>query len=383
MTMQRLCLTLVCAAAVSGLGVSHVDLLRAHTARPSSDSPLLAGTKDEVFLAINAFMKTGGWRAKPCEEFSLSELEAVEAQVVHHAAEELNVLYTAKKDRRTLLPAVRLPRHATHSAQYNATRDGHCAYVLMQWAHHIPTEARALLEAARTVLPLMPSAGPLSSPDATYEAKVSCTSCHYQDGKLGETVQQTEQKHEVEVEGPQAPRWGGNATTMWFSSSVTMTDDATLPTWEFDYYFDAVLKASVWDHKAGQRDALCKEQPEGIPCKVIFASDGNAYAKTEKQCCKNELWSPWGAVRSEWLFTNTSYVGTSVVNNITVDQWFKQGLYDNHYYATNDSARIPVRFMEHVNGILKSWDFHVPTYNTTRLPASFFAQPEDCHVPCQ
>ena len=355
-----------------GLSVSHIDLLRAHTAKPGASSALRADSHDGVFRAINEYMVSGGWRAKACEEFSLRELEAVSTEVTKHAADELNALYSAKKDRRTLLAPTPLPLTAPHhSIAHNTTRDGHCAYILMQWAHHIPTEARHLLQKANVVLPLMPSA-PTVTEDKTYNAKVSCTSCHYYSNK----------EEEVEAADPNTPRWGGNSTLMRFEVNVNMTDISDSPDhpkWRFNYFYDANQGAAVYHHLEGQDDEVCRSGKitQGTPCAVIFANNGRAYLNSTEKCCKlGGILEHYGAVRSTWLYTESKYIGNTTVNGVVVDEWFKQGSSDNHYYVTPDQYQRPVRYMEHKNNILKQWDFNLETYKTENLvDASFFDPP--------
>eukprot|EP01061_Rhynchopus_euleeides_P045883 TRINITY_DN846_c0_g1_i11.p2 TRINITY_DN846_c0_g1~~TRINITY_DN846_c0_g1_i11.p2 ORF type:complete len:397 (+),score=156.38 TRINITY_DN846_c0_g1_i11:54-1193(+) len=378
---MRVALLLCAAAAASAMSVSHVDLLRAHTRRPGAGSPLLAETKDEVFSAINRFMHAGKWKAKACEAFTLAELEAVESAVAAHTAAELDGLYKAKGDRRALLPSAPLPRHPTHSAEHNTTRDGHCAYVLMRWAHHIPSEARELLHKAGVALPLMPASGPQETSDDTYNLKVSCTACHYLNNKESKEVAQRPRS----AAEPPIPRWGGNNETLAFQVKVNMTDISDSPDhprWQFDYYYNATQGVSVYDHLAGQDDEVCRVSvKQGEPCRILFANNGNCYIKSEKKCCHYAALK-WGAVRSEWLFTESSYSGATNVSGYAVDEWFKQGASDNHYYATANAAQLPVRYMEHKNGKLKQWDFDLSTYKTETLASDFFDVPSDCWMPC-
>jgi len=54
-------------------------------------------------------------------------------------------------------------------------------------------------------------------------------------------------------------------------------------------------------------------------------------------------------------------------------EWLEYANYDNHYYATQDASRRPVRFMEHQGaGKLKQWDF---VKYTVGAPRDLFEPP--------
>ena len=88
-------------------------------------------------------------------------------------------------------------------------------------------------------------------------------------------------------------------------------------------------------------------------------------------------------MRSDWLQNGgASYAGPTSVGDTAVDEFVKQGASDNHYYATRDAAQQPVRYMEHKNGKLKQWDFHLDTYKVGDPGQGHFAPPAGCNKRC-
>ena len=83
-------------------------------------------------------------------------------------------------------------------------------------------------------------------------------------------------------------------------------------------------------------------------CNVIYATDGWIYVEfpTDNFCCK--CTNTFGGVRYDWLQANSTYVGRTTWNGITVDQWYKignpaLGSLKNNYYATVGDQR-PIRY---------------------------------------
>ena len=377
--MTRVAASLVACLAV-GVAADQ-DMNRALSPCPGHTSKLRAHKKEEVFEKINTYMHSGGWLAKPCETFTAAELTATERAVAGHAHGRFNAVYERAGDRRarTAEGVAALPHTPA-----NTTRDGHCAYILMLWAHHIPSSARNALHTAGTVLPLMPTDGPAATSDPLYTSRVSCAAGHY--SKSQEAVPAAQDPSE-----PPRPRWGGNAQALHFSSHVNMTDisDSPLtPNWQFQYYYDAQEKASRYEHAKGNADECCRMAgwySQGMPCTVLFANDGNTYLQSTdapSKCCLSTRLSYYGAVRSEWLYTDASYVGAVTVKGVKTNEWFKQGASDNHYYATTNAAQLPVRYMEHKNGKLKQWDFDMASYNATKPSVSLFTPPAGCSATC-
>lgn len=99
---------------------------------------------------------------------------------------------------------------------------------------------------------------------------------------------------------------------------------------------------------------LLAKPPFGIndSCAVTFATDGWSYIEYPQYnwCCKCE--NKFGAIRSDWLKNDSKYVGTEIMNGVSVTHWTKQGQYLNNYYSTVDQG-LPIRFSEIKKGNLK------------------------------
>eukprot|EP00755_Sulcionema_specki_P013390 Sspe_Gene.53855::Locus_29744_Transcript_1_1_Confidence_1.000_Length_2085::g.53855::m.53855 len=234
----------------------------------------------------------------------------------------------------------------------------------MLWAHHLSTEARASITFPIPSMPREPDYHALAT-DPLYREQASCTSCHY--------VTQTPTSEGV-------PLWGG---AKMYRVEVNMTDVSDAPQhpkWSFSYYYNANLRASRYEHHEGQYDEVCGSKRYGKACTVVMASDGWTYLASGGECCKCSK-GFLGAVRSDWLADGGHYVGNTTVRGYAVQEWFKQGASDNHYYFTQPHD-LPVRYMEHKNGKLKQWDFDLTTYSTAPLPDTLFQQPSGCTARC-
>jgi hypothetical protein len=187
----------------------------------------------------------------------------------------------------------------------------------------------------------------------------------------------------VVVAAPSPPLWGG---VMAFSVRVNMTNPSPVAYWQFDYVHDGTLKAELYRHYPPQFDEMCADQPYGSDheCDVLFATDGWSYISFPAAhfCCKCE--NSFGAVRSDWLFENSTYAGQAVVDGLLCDHWQKQGQYLNNYFDTADSRQLPVRFNE-TWGVtihkLKQWDFLLDTYQPSAND-SLLQPPSHCSKRC-
>lgn len=141
------------------------------------------------------------------------------------------------------------------------------------------------------------------------------------------------------------PNWGGNPR---YTVKVKMLNDDPAVVWNFTYFYDWSLKSERYEHQAPQQDEMCmlpdtSFDKGGIPCTITFATDGWSYIAfpTKNFCCKCS--KSFGAVRYDWLQTNSSYQGIETVDGRSVTHWTKMGQYLNHYYSTVD-RQLPVRF---------------------------------------
>jgi len=173
-----------------------------------------------------------------------------------------------------------------------------------------------------------------------------------------------------------------------FAVTVNMTNNPTNFThWVFDYYYmsdtETGITASRYEHHAPQTDEMCQNLPYNgsHDCTVVFATDGWSYLSfpTEDYCCKCE--NTFGAVKADWMTTNSTYAGLSTVNGVECQQWTKQGQFLNHLFSANDANQTTVRFYETVRGRLKQWDFLLDTYTPT-FDRNLLAAPDGCTTLC-
>ena len=174
---------------------------------------------------------------------------------------------------------------------------------------------------------------------------------------------------------PTPPLWGG--ARRWASFAINLTShevSASARPWLLNYYYDADVNASLWQHLEGQRDWVCSRgspnlTAAGVPCDALHATDGWLYIRFPQRgrCCRCTDDPSLGFVKSDWLRQpETRYMGTELVDGVQADHWLLDANFtssDNHYYSTPDAAARPVRFMEHEDGTsLKMWDFELAAY---------------------
>ena len=119
----------------------------------------------------------------------------------------------------------------------------------------------------------------------------------------------------------------------------------------------------------------------GDPCTVLNALDGKLYLLGPSSCCRCDApWAPFTIV-PDWLArSNATYEGSTSVGGQEADEWLAYGASDNHYYASVDSSRRPLRYMEHKNGKRKQWDFS--EWQPVAPPRSVFEPPPGCDALC-
>eukprot|EP01065_Artemidia_motanka_P026075 TRINITY_DN3099_c0_g1_i5.p1 TRINITY_DN3099_c0_g1~~TRINITY_DN3099_c0_g1_i5.p1 ORF type:complete len:486 (+),score=171.41 TRINITY_DN3099_c0_g1_i5:62-1519(+) len=339
------------------------DLRRAATARPGPGSAVRAASAKDVFRVINAALLKGDAAVRRCSEWTHEELTALTLRLLQHADAGLNDQYERRSDNRKLRGSWGNPLRTPNA------RDGLCAELIMIWTHHLPAQARKELAKA-VVLPSMPAELDEKETDPVYRTQVSCASCHYTSAPVAAT-------------NASYPKWGG-ATQ--FKVEVNMTDVSDSPdhpSWRFNYFYNSDLRASRYEHLGQQHDEVCGKSRSGKPCTVIYGSNPHQYyLVNDDGCCIGPSYQNQGTVKTDWLATDTTFVGNSTVRGYNVSEWLKYGASDNHYYATADDRRLPVRYMEHKNGKLKQWDFDLSTYKAEPQPASLFAQPDGCTRKC-
>ena len=187
---------------------------------------------------------------------------------------------------------------------------------------------------------------------------------------------------------PPFPTWGGAPA---YIVSVVLTAHDVVKTgasWNFNYSYSSSsqqFNVSRYDHAAGQRDEVCNgiKKDATEPCTTTHATDGWMYVSfpQSSSCCK--CTQKIGPVRSDWLQDGgASYVGRVNVSGVVTNEFLKSGASDNHYYST-PSSDLPVRYMEHKNGMIKQWDFDMSSYKKeTSIDMDLFAPPKNCEKRC-
>ena len=197
------------------------DLHRARTKVPRP--PFKGRTSHEMGTNLNAALKRMFPNTRPCEEWSVEELQAYQEQLYQHRHEELDTIYKSSTDNRRLLheslaayrqhwadvnalyritfgttPRCEMkPRHVRmkapgcyvaqaripfgrvqkHSHLDLMHRDGHCHEAVMWLVHHVPVEAQQTIF-ANQMAPLLPLSDHLGGggcgPDATVSEVRAC-----------------------------------------------------------------------------------------------------------------------------------------------------------------------------------------------------------------
>ena len=196
----------------------------------------------------------------------------------------------------------------------------------------------------------------------------------------------------VSAAGETPPLWGGAQAWSSYANTFTDPDMGTNASWLFNYHYDQARNASLWQHLEGQHDWVCSlgspnATARGAPCNVIHATDGWLYIAfpSMTQCCKCTDDPAMGIVKADWLrHPEVQYLGAETVNGVEADHWFLQTnytSYDNHYYSTRGQQR-PVRFMEHIQGKEKKWDFNMGAYEAGDVFPALLVPPDNCEAPC-
>ena len=193
--------------------------------------------------------------------------------------------------------------------------------------------------------------------------------------------------------GATPPLWGGGLVWTALNNSMTDPDEGSHAPWLFDYYYDARVKASRWEHGSGQHDWVCSQgspskTQQGEACTVLHATDGWLYISFGPWCCKCTDDPAMGFTEPDWLRKpQTRDMGAETVNGVRAERWFLDAnftSYDNNYWATADAQQRPVRFLEHISGKAKVWDFSFApgAFVANVTHAALLAPPAECSAKC-
>ena len=178
---------------------SESDLSRATQPKPAAHAKG-ASVTGSMSLLNRHLVEEKSLATRPCDEWSVSELHATQRELMAARSPDLDAVYSAVSDRRTLPYADVDAMDVAHTEQAAAlrhaalpyVRDGLCKESVMMYVHHLTAQARDALNAGDFVLPLLPerelhpppteateSLCPLARKVHTdYVAKASCAICH-------------------------------------------------------------------------------------------------------------------------------------------------------------------------------------------------------------
>jgi hypothetical protein len=155
---------------------------------------VLGDTPEHALAGMVKALRSSGVPTRPCDQWSLQELNNVALQLLRERDPAFDDLYKKKNDRRSLhfdpksahkellWEAERLIE--VGSRAFNLTRDGKCAELSMWWVHHLPHHARTKLSSGKGFsLPEPPTqvedtAVAKAHGAGEYVYQVTCSSCH-------------------------------------------------------------------------------------------------------------------------------------------------------------------------------------------------------------
>lgn len=179
------------------------DLRRARTKVPRKEYKAAAGASTAAVL--NSHLQGQFASLKPCTEWTVSELQELQASLWSQRSTELAAVYEGSSDRRSLsqesLAALQeqwssmnaLAARADADTQ-RAHRDGHCHEAVMWLVHHLDEDARQEVATSKRLVPSLPvSVAPCNSEHhptlcSAVEDQHTCMYCHSTDEGSGQDV---------------------------------------------------------------------------------------------------------------------------------------------------------------------------------------------------
>ena len=181
------------------VSASAADLTRA--TRPKPGAHAKGDTVSSAMALLNRqLLREAQLTTRPCDEWSVSELHAVQRELLAARSFDMQEVYDKAADRRALPYQDGEALAAAHSEQRGGlrqatlpfVRDGLCKETVMMYIHHLADSARRELKAGGFVLPLLPERELYDTPTdselsscplarkmhADYVAKASCAICH-------------------------------------------------------------------------------------------------------------------------------------------------------------------------------------------------------------
>jgi len=214
-------LLVITLAATSVTAVDPRDLMRAKNKIPRKEWK--GRDAHEMGEVLNRHLTRMFPNTKPCEEWSVKELQAYQTQLYGHRHDTFDSIYQSTDDNRRL-------RHSSleaYKAQWDELndlvsrndhleemhRDGHCHEAVMWLVHHVPASEQQTIF-ARQLAPLLPLEKHSCDTDAddaaggevckVYEGMRSCADCHSASGII---MQDYADPDGYIPEDPEHPGW--------------------------------------------------------------------------------------------------------------------------------------------------------------------------------
>jgi len=177
------------------------DLHRAQTMIPRA--PYKGETPIKMSEVLNGHMVRTFPNTKPCEEWTVEELQAYQSDLYHYREPHFDAVYQNVSDNRRMLHDTLEAYQAQwsavnelvkgHSHLKDMQRDGHCHEAVMWLVHHVPAAEQQTVFATQKMAPLLPltdhtdTCGENASDSELEVCKVadgqrSCADCHSASG---------------------------------------------------------------------------------------------------------------------------------------------------------------------------------------------------------
>lgn len=157
--------------------LSPEDFARAHLPRPLPSSHVVGRDPESIFASFNRHLRRQPHQTRPCDSYSLDELNDLARLLWDSRSEALADVYDERGDRRGFhfknksiaykeglwqeeksIIASNPSVYGKNSDWYSMVRDGKCSEMVMWWVHHLEAETRTRLSAIEGfAVPLMPS----------------------------------------------------------------------------------------------------------------------------------------------------------------------------------------------------------------------------------
>jgi hypothetical protein len=308
MALVASCLSLAAACPFKDLvGPSGEDHARAALGKPRE--AYLASGAAAIRAKLNIHLTNGPLafaKRKPCEEFTLTELDELSAQIMCLRDDSLTVNITDGRKPRHL-DVASLAREISSEAAYVAAhpetipalRDGKCHEIAMAWTHHLTSAGRKQFsESSSIIMPLLPSKGYEEHAPKLIEAGHKKVATKLKAAVTCQIGHQASIAKEAAWEG--FPHWPYEVTynasgygpypfwTLGGGTGGKLSGPGTpITTW-----WSALQNAERLDHASCDMKGVGYENE--VPCTHLFLNGSYAYlfSQDQKFCCMSSAPAP-------------------------------------------------------------------------------------------